>query len=120
MLRVFLLLIIVLISGKLCLAQEGNGKQLTVTSKTGTKLNFSEINVSGKGLEYKSLCIKYTNTEHPESGSITVAGKNYLLFPDKKSAVAHFYKEKDRAEQSEIYYVYSTEQRKPEVLSIRA
>lgn len=101
-------------------AQEGPSKEFSIESKTGSKLQFSDINVSGQGSEYKSLCIKYINESANSNNKINIAGQDYLFFQDKKTAITHYYKTKGTASQRETYYVYSSEKKNPEVLSIRA
>lgn len=101
-------------------AQTG-GKELEVTSKTGSKLQFSEIKIEGSEAQnsFKTLILKYKKLPDPSASSINEGGITYLCFADKKSAVSSYYKVKSTSPKKVIYYVHSDIDKKPEILTFR-
>lgn len=102
-------------------AQTG-GKQLEVTSKTGSKLQFSEIKIEGSEAQssFKTLILKYKKLPDPSAAEITEGGVTYKSFADKKSAVKSYYGIKSTAPKKVIYYVHSEITKKPEILTFRS
>lgn len=95
-------------------------KTVDVASKSGKKLHFDEIKIEGAEAQdaYKTLIIKYKNVG---SAATTVEnGQTYKSFPDKKTAVSAYMKEKSTAPSKVIYFVHSYEDKKPEVFTFRS
>ncbi len=105
----------------ICYSQTG-GKQLEVTSKTGSKLQFSEIKIEGSEAtnSFKTLILKYKKLPDPAATSITEGGVTYKCFADKKSAVSSYYKVKSSSPKKVTYYVHSEVTKKPEILTFRS
>lgn len=102
-------------------AQTG-GKQLEVKSKTGSKLQFSEIKIEGAeaSSSFKTLILKYKKLPNAASGTYTENGVTYKCFVDKKSAVSSYYKVKKTSPKKVTYYVHSEVAKKPEILTFRS
>lgn len=95
-------------------------KTVDIISKSGKKLSFSDIKIESEAQEsYKTLEIRYKKFADPAASEVDVDGKKFKSFKDKKSAVSYYYVVKKTSEDVVIYYVYSVEERKPEVFTFR-
>lgn len=93
---------------------------MDIISKSGKKLSFSDIKIESEAQEsYKTLEIRYKKFADPAASEVDVDGKKFKSFKDKKSAVSYYYVVKKTSEDVVIYYVYSVEERKPEVFTFR-
>lgn len=99
----------------------GQTKTVDVASKSGKKLHFDEIKIEGSEAQesYKTLIIKYKNAGSANATTVEEGGMTYRCFPDKKSAVSEYMKNKSTAKDKEVYYVHSYEAKKPEVFTFR-
>lgn len=101
-------------------AQVPTTKKVDIVSKTGKKLSFSEIKIESENNEaYKTLELRYQKLDSPNQKDVVVGEKSYKCFPDKKEAIKYYYLVKKTAPKIVVYYVFSLENKKPEVFTFR-
>lgn len=101
-------------------AQVPTTKKVDIISKTGKTLSFSEIKIESENSEaYKTLELRYSKLSAPNQKAIVIDGTEYKCFPDKKEAIKYYYLIKKNAPQVVVYYVFSLEDKKPEVFTFR-
>jgi len=90
--------------------------------KSGSKkIDFKNVSViSPTDLSYKTLEIRYKEITDKKKPTITIDGKEYKQFTNKKAAIDTYEKEKDTAEKVTVYYVDSADKNKrPEVMTVK-
>ena len=116
-----LIILLIFFSAGIALAQVPTAtKKVDIVSKSGQKINFAEIKIESEDAgAYKTLEIRYKKFDPADQKEITVEGEVYKCFPDKKEAIKYYYLVKKNAPAMVIYYVYSVENKKPEVFTFR-
>lgn len=95
-------------------------KKVDIVSKSGQKINFSEIKIESDDAEsYKTLEIRYKKLDTVDQKELVLEETPYKCFPDKKEAIKYYYLVKKHAPTIVIYYVYAVESKKPEVFTFR-
>ena len=112
---------IVLVLACLIFSNTANAQAPTSESNTTKhKFNFSEVQIESETPnQYKTLEVRYTNSQATDDESILINNKSFKYFTDKKTAIKYYYLVKKDSQSYEVYYVYSLEAKKPEIFTFR-
>jgi hypothetical protein len=104
----------------LSFAQKEPTKTVDIVNKGNKKLHFEDIKIESEAKDkYKTLEIRYKKLDSPTQAEVVIETVSYKCFENKQAAVRYYFAVKKTAPTKVVYYVYSTETKKPEIITFR-